>query len=197
MGAGNAWENSISFTSASAELAAMIVESEAESAERTDQALEATKERIERAADAEYEARMNAASDSALAAVLSGAFTIAGGAARIGAGVADARALEDATQTGKPEAATRSTTGSMLGPTGAALSELAPVAKQLGGEISAERQRARAERIGRSIAQASVEADQLAQQVQRREQRESSALDAARGFIDAETARSSAVLSRG
>jgi hypothetical protein len=172
----------------------MIIEAEAESAEQTEQSLEATKQRIERAAEAEYEARLEAADDAARGALLGGAFTIAGGAVSIGAGIAHARALEQATPAAK---VATSPTASVLGPLGTSLFELAPVAQQRGGEIAAERNRARAERIGRSIEQASVEADQLSQQVRRHEQRAASAIEAARGFVETESARSNATLSRG
>jgi hypothetical protein len=196
----------ISFTSASAQLAAMLVESEADAAEQTNESLEAVQQRIAREADAEYDQRMAAAAASAQAAFIGGAFTIAGGAATIGAGVYRARALEQAPAPGMAPDAARdaqkaqmrsSMTSDFLGASGQTLSGLAPAASKYGGEIEAERRNARAQRTARSIEQASVEADQLAQQAQRQQRRSDSALDAARGFVEAEDARANAVLSNG
>ena len=191
----------ISFTSASAQLAAMLVESEAVAAERTNQSLEATEQRIARAADEEYEQRMRAADASACAAFWGGAFTIAGGAATIGGGIQQGRALEASsvsnTTAGASHPAPAPTAGSELAHIGQLLSGLAPTAAKYGGEVEKERRDARAQRIGRSIEQASVEADQLSQQAQRQQQRANSGIEAARGFVDAESARSNAVLSKG
>jgi hypothetical protein len=193
----------ISFTSTGAQLAALLVESEAQSAERTNESLDAVQQRIARQADEEYEERMAAADASARSAFIGGAFAIAGGAASAWAGYENSKALDKANLSGSPSEALAAaqlaqqqhSNAKYLTPAGQTLSALAPFAAEYGGKVEAERREARAQRIGRHIEQASVEAEQLSQQAQRQEQRSSAAVEAARGFVEAESARSSAVAS--
>jgi hypothetical protein len=192
VGASSAWDPNISFNSSGAELAALIVESEAEDANRVDQALEDNKQRIARAAEQEYRAHMDAADAASRAAWIGGGFAVAGGVVGVGAGLSASGA--DATDTGGAVAG-GSTAGSLQAGSGL-LSSLAKPAGELGGGIDRIRHEAEAKRIGRSIDQANVAGDQLAQQARRAEQRANSGLDHAQKSIEAEQARSSAVLSK-
>lgn len=191
--------SSISFTSAGAQLAAMLVGSEAQLAERNNQSLEALQQRIERQADEEYEQRMAAADASVRAAWFGGAFTIAGGVAKVGAGFAQVQPAEQPLPNASASEAiaasrpSQSNTPNLLGTAGDTLSALAPHAAELGGKVEAERREAKAQRIARSIEQASVESEQVSRRAEREDRRASSAVEAARGFVEAETARSNAV----
>jgi len=191
VGASSAWDPNISFTSSGAELAAMIVESEAEDAGRIDQALEANKQRIARAAEEEYRANMEAADAASRAAWISGGLAVAGGVAGVGAGLS----VSGAKATDQGGAVAGSTTAESFQAGSGLLSSLASPAGELGGGIAKSRHEAEARRIGRSIEQANVAGDQLAQQARRAEQRADSGLDHAQKLIDAEHARSTAVLS--
>ena len=191
VGASSAWDPNIAFTSSGAELAALIVESEADDADRIDQALETNKQRISRAAEEEYRANMEAADAASRAAWISGGFAVAGGLAGVGAGLSASGA--NATDNGKVVAGS-STAGSLEAGSGL-LSRLAGPAGELGGGIAKTRHEAEGKRIGRSIEQANVAGEQLAQQARRAEQRADSALDHAQKLVEAEHARSSAVLS--
>jgi hypothetical protein len=182
VGASSAWDTNISFTSSGAELAAMIVESEADDANRIDQALEANKERIARAAEEEYRANREAADAASRAAWISGGFAAAGGLAGVGAGLS-------------ASGANPTDDGGILRAGSGLLSSLAEPAGALGGGIDKIRHEAEAKRIGRSIEQANVAGEQLAQQARRAEQRADSGLDHAQKLVDAEHARSTAVLS--
>lgn len=183
----------VSFTSSGAELAAMIVELESEAAERADQALESNKQRIGRLADEEYDAALAAADAAGRAAWISGAFTIAGGAVGVGAGVT---AFHGASATNDAAAKSAEAQVMALSALGGTLSRLSESAGAfLAGRESA-REQARAQRIGRSIEQASIEGEQLRQQAARSEQRADRALDQASRLIEGESARSSGVLSK-
>jgi len=182
VGASSAWDASITFTNSGAELAALIVESESDAAERTNEELEANKQRIARAADAEYEANLDAADAASRGAWISGGFAIAGGAAGVGAGVAGASDSAEAAKT--------------LAATSQAFSSVSEPLSALVGEIPQMRHQAEAHRIGRSIEQANVEADQLAQQARRAEQRADFALDHASKLVEGENARANGVLSK-
>jgi hypothetical protein len=193
VGARSAWDPNISFTSSGAELAALIVESEAEDANRIDQALEANKQRIARAAEEEYRANMEAADAASRAAWISGGFVVAGGLAGVGAGLSDG----GANVTDNAGAVTGNTTAESLQGASGLLSRLAEPARELGGGIDRIRHEAEAKRIGRSIEQANVAGEQLAQQARRAEQRADSGLDHAQRLVEAEHARSTAILSNG
>jgi hypothetical protein len=191
VGASSAWDPNISFTSSGAELAALIVESEADDANRIDQALEANKQRIARAAEEEYRASMEAADAASRAAWIGGGFAVAGGLAGVGAGLS----ASGANATGGGGAPTKGTTAETLQVGSGVLSGLAEPARELGGGIAKTRHEAEARRIGRSIEQANVAGEQLAQQARRAEQRADASLDHAQKLVDAEHARSTAVLS--
>jgi hypothetical protein len=68
-------------------------------------------------------------------------------------------------------------------------------AQSLAGGIEKERQQARAQQCSRTIQQMQSEADQLAQQARRSEQRSDAALDHASKFVESDNARANAVLS--
>jgi hypothetical protein len=191
VGANSAWDPNISFSSAGAELAAMIVESEAEDAERIDQALESNKQRIAHAAEEEYRANMEAADAASRAAWISGGFAMAGGLVGVGAGLS----AGGASATSDAQAAAANSTAESFRAASGLLSSFAEPAGELGGGIDKIRHEAEARRIGRSIEQANVAGDQLAQQARRAEQQADSGLDHAQKLVDAEHARSSAVLS--
>jgi hypothetical protein len=182
IGASSAWQTEITFSSSGAQLSAMVVEAEGDAAARTDQALEANQQRIARAAEAEYQAAMRAADAAGREAWWSGAFTVAGGVAVMGSGAIDA-------PSGSSE------TAQLLAQGGGILSNLSDEAGALGGGIAKLRHEAEGRRIGRSIEQANVESDQLAQQSRRSGQRAEAALDRASSLVEAENARASGVLS--
>lgn len=175
-GAPRAHDIQAEFTSPGASLAALMVEAEADAAQHANEDLEATKQRIARAADAEYKASLRAADAGFTAALVQGGFTIAGG--------------------GMSAYAAHDPAGSQeLAVTGRTVSELAKPAGELAGGREQAREAAAAQRHGRTGQQLEVEAQKLQDQAARAQRRAEKALDHGQQVIEAEAARSTAVLS--
>lgn len=175
----------ISFTSASAELAAMMVEHEANQAESDHAQMEAYQRKIEREAEKEYRAAMAAADAGARAAMLGGAMGILQSGGTVAGAVQGFSARTDNEQ----KLADR------IASLGSPFQALNQGVQAYGGGIEQERQQARAHQSARAIEQMQSEADQLAQQARRSEQRSDAALDHASKFVEGDNARANAVLS--
>jgi hypothetical protein len=194
----------INFTSAGAELAAMLVEHEANQAESDQEQMEAYQRKIEREAEKEYRAAMAAADAGGRAALVGGAMGILSSGATVAgayesyraAGIQIDSSMSPATQdlmrAQKEELAARA---NLLTAAGTPFQALNGCVQSLGGGMEKERQQARAQQCNRTIQQMQSEADQLAQQARRSEQRSDAALDHAAKFVESDNARANAVLS--
>lgn len=175
----------IQFTSASAELAAMMVEHEANQAENDREQMEACQRQIEREAEKEYRAAMAAADAGSRAALVGGAMGILGSGA----------AVSGAAQGFSAETDREQKLASHITALGTPFNALNESVKWYGGGLEKERQQARAHQSARTIEQMRGEADQLAQQARRSEQRSDASLDRAAKFVEGENAQANAVLS--
>jgi hypothetical protein len=175
----------INFTSASAELAAMMVEHEANQAEIDHEQMDAYQRQIEREAEKEYRAAMAAADAGSRAALLGGAMGILGSGA----------AVAGAAQGFSADTANEQKLASHITALGTPFNALKEGVQWYGGGREKERQQARAHQSARTIEQMRSEADQLAQQARRSEQRSDAALDHAAKFVEGDSARANAVLS--
>ncbi len=194
----------ISFTSASAELAAMVVEHEANQAESDQEQMEAYQRKIEREAEKEYRAAIAAADAGGRAALVGGAMGILSSGATVAGAYESYRsasiqvdssmslATQEQLSGQKQELAARA---GLFTAAGTPFQALNPMAQAFGGGIEKERQQARAQQSARTIQQMQSEADQLAQQARRSEQRSDAALDHAAKFVESDNARANAVLS--
>ena len=194
----------IHFTSASAELAAMLVEHEANQAESDHEQIDAYQRKIEREAEKEYRAAMAAADAGGRAALLGGTMgvlssgaTVAGAyqsyeAASIQIDSNMSLATQEQLSGQKQELAARA---GLFTAAGSPFQALNQGVQAYGGGIEKERQEARAQQCARTIQQMQSEADQLAQQARRSEQRSDAALDHAAKFVEGDSARANAVLS--
>jgi hypothetical protein len=175
----------ISFTSPGAELAAMMVEHEANQAENDHEQMEAYQRKIEREAEKEYRASMAAADAGSRAALIGGAMgflasggTVAGAAQGFSADTENEQKL-----------------AGHIAALGTPFNALNESVKWYAGGKEKERQEARAHQSARTIEHLRSEADQLAQQARRSEQRSDAALEHASKFVEGDNARANAVLS--
>lgn len=175
----------ISFTSASAELAAMMVEHEANQAENDHEQMEAYQQKIAREAEKEYRAAMAAADAGARAALLGGAMGI----------LQSGGTVAGATQGFSARTQDEQTLATRIASLGSPFQAMNESVQAYGGGIEKERQQARAQQCNRTIQQMQSEANQLAQQARRSEQRSDAALDHASKFVESDNARANAVLS--
>ncbi len=194
----------IYFTSASAELAAMLVEHEANQAESDNEQIDAYQRKIEREAEKEYRAAIAAADAGGRAALLGGAMGILSSGATIASAAKSYEAASvkidpgmDAQQAAAQQALKQSLSAeaNLLSAAGTPFSALNDGVKWYGGGREKERQEGRAHHSARTIQQMQSEADQLAQQARRSEQRSDAALDHAAKFVESDNARANAVLS--
>jgi hypothetical protein len=125
---------------------------------------------------------MAAADAMCRGAWINGMVTIAGGA--VGAAGVVARGAGDA---GSAE---------WLKVAGDVIPGVGNLVQTYAAEAPQQRHEAKAQRIGRSIEQANVEADKLAQQARRAEKRSDTALDHANAMVQAENQRATGVLSK-
>jgi hypothetical protein len=191
----------ISFTSQSAELAAMMVEHEANQAENDREQMEAYQRKIEREAEKEYRAAMAAADAGSRAALLGGAMGILSSGATIAGAYKSYQAASMKLEPGMDPAQFKQAQSqlqaeaNLYGAAGTPFKALNEGVQWYGGGMEKERQQARAHQSARTIEQMKSEADQLAQQARRSEQRSDAALDHASKFVEGDSARANAVLS--
>jgi hypothetical protein len=191
----------VNFTSASAELAAMMVEHEANQAENDREQMQALERRIEREAEKEYRAAMAAADAGSRAALLGGAMGILSSGATIAGAYGEYKAASVELKPGMDETEFKhqkdklAAEAKLYTAAGTPFNALNESVKWYGGGMEKERQQARAHQSARTIEQMKGEADQLAQQARRSEQRSDAALDHAAKFVEGDSARANAVLS--
>src|ERR1044071_2017010 len=191
----------VNFTSASAELAAMMVEHEANQAENDREQMDAYQRKIEREAEKEYRAAMAAAGAGSRAALIGGAMGILSSGATVAGAYKDYEAASMKFEPGMDAAQFTqqqnqlAAEAKLLTTAGTPFNELNGAAQSLAGGAEKERQQARAHQCARTIEQMRSEADQLAQQARRSEQRSDAALDQASKFVEGDSARANAVLS--
>lgn len=191
----------ISFTSQSAELAAMMVEHEANQAENDREQMEAYQRQIEREAEKEYRAAMAAADAGSRAALLGGAMGLLSSGGTIAGAYKGYEAASMKLEPGMDPAQFKQAQSqlqaeaNLYAAAGTPFNALNESVKWYGGGAEKERQQARAHQSARTIEQMKSEADQLAQQARRSEQRSDAALDRTAKFVEGESARANAVLS--